>query len=68
MTRAKLENMCYGQTVASKDQCQCTGSRGREARRRGLDMGRDRKGASMVGQGVGEKINGAGEVEKRKIT
>ena len=42
-TRAKLENMSYGQTVASKEQC--TGSQGWEARRRGLDMGRDRQGA-----------------------
>ena len=26
-THAKLENISYGQTVASKEQCQCTGSR-----------------------------------------
>ena len=52
-TRAKLENMSYGQTVASKEQCQCTGSWGREVRRRGLDMERDREGA-----GEGKKRKG----------
>ena len=66
-TRVKLENMSYGQTVASKEQCQCTGSRGREARRRGLDMGRDREGAHGW-TGKGGKMNGAGEGENSKGT
>ena len=66
-TRAKLENMSYGQTVASKEQCQCTGSQGREARRRGLDMGQDRERAHGW-TGKWGKMNGAGEGGKRKGT
>ena len=35
-TRAKLENMSYGQTLTCKEQCQRTGPRGREAGGAGL--------------------------------
>ena len=65
-TPAKLESMSYGQTVASKEQRQCTGSRGREARRRGLDMGRDREGAHGWTGSWKKKMNGAGKGEKKE--
>ena len=46
-TRAKLENMSYGQTLASKEHCNIVGMG--EARRRGLDgIGK----GHTVGQGV----------------
>ena len=48
--------------MASKEQCDCTGSRGREAL---VDMERDREGAHG-GTGKWEKMNGAGEGKKER--
>ena len=62
-TLTKLENISYGQTVASKEHFQCRGSWGQEALRRGLDMGRDREGAH---DGTGEKEKGLETIQDRK--
>ena len=56
-TRAKLQNMSYGQTLASKEHCN-EGDHGDGRERHGgvgLDMGQDREGAHGGTGSLGKK-------------